>query len=144
MPYDAFTQEWMDAWKQKITDSDEYKEIAKSWEGSVSIIVNPDPARNLPETIYLFTDYWHGEARDFLVCDKQKAESANFIMTGDYLRWKQIGRKELDPTKALMQGKLKLKGNLAYVVRHVRTVNKVVDLFTQLDTVWPDDKTQQP
>jgi ABC-type amino acid transport substrate-binding protein len=41
--YQAMTQEWLDAWKQKISESKEYKEIAKNWEGSVSIIVNPDP-----------------------------------------------------------------------------------------------------
>jgi hypothetical protein len=29
----AFTQEWLDAWKQKIAGSQEYKEIAKEWEG---------------------------------------------------------------------------------------------------------------
>lgn len=141
MAYKAFTQEWMNAFRQKIADSAEYKEIAKNWEGSVSIIINSDPDRNVPETVYLFTDYWHGEAGDFLVCDKQKAESANFIMTGDYIRWKQIARKELDATKALMQGKLKLKGNLAYVVRHVRTVNKVVELFGEVETLWPDEQT---
>ena len=27
--YKAFTQEWMDAWKEKINSSKEYKEIAK-------------------------------------------------------------------------------------------------------------------
>ncbi len=46
--YQAMTQEWLDAWKQKIVESKEYKEIAKNWEGSVSIIVNPDPERGIP------------------------------------------------------------------------------------------------
>ena len=110
--YKAFTQEWMDAWKEKINSSQEYKEIAKEWEGSVSITVNADPSRNLPETVYMFTDYWHGDALDFLICDEAKAQTAKFIMIGDYARWKQVAKKELDPTKALMQGKLKLKGDL--------------------------------
>jgi putative sterol carrier protein len=60
-------------------------------------------------------------------------------MTGDYARWKQVAKKELDPTKALMQGKLKLKGDLTYVVRNVKTVNKVIDLLTEVQTIWPDD-----
>ncbi|HPL64370.1 MAG TPA: SCP2 sterol-binding domain-containing protein [Syntrophales bacterium] len=135
----AFTQEWMNAFRQRIADSKEYREIAGNWEGSVSIIINPDPARGVPETVYLFTDYWHGDVKDFLVCDKAKAESADFIMSGDYIRWKQIARKEIEATKALMQGKLKLKGNLVYVVRNVKTVNKVVDLLGEVDTLFPDD-----
>jgi putative sterol carrier protein len=137
--YKAFTQEWMDAWKLKIAESKEYKEIAKDWEGSVSITVNADPTKNLPQTAYLFTDYWHGDVRDFYICDAAKAQTAKFIMTGDYARWKQVAKKELDATKALMQGKLKLKGDLTYVVRNVKTVNKVIDLLTEVDTIFPDE-----
>lgn len=137
--YRAMTQAWLEAWKEKIAASAEYRQIAKTWEGSVSIIVNADPDRGIPEPIYLFTDYWHGEVRDFLVCDEAEARSANFVMSGDYLRWKQVARRELDPTKALMQGKLKLKGNLAYIVRHVRTVKKVIDLLCEVETLWPDE-----
>jgi putative sterol carrier protein len=137
--YKAFTQEWMDAWKERINGSKEYKEIAKEWEGSVSITVNADPSRNVPEPVYMFTDYWHGDALEFLICDEAKAQTAKFIMIGDYARWKQVAKKELDPTKALMQGKLKLKGDLTYVVRMVKTINKVVDLLTEVETIFPDD-----
>jgi putative sterol carrier protein len=137
--YKALTQEWMDAWKEKIAGSKEYKEIAKDWEGSVTMICNPDPSKNVPEPVYIYTDFWHGDVLDFHICDEAKTQTGKFIMTGDYARWKQISKKELDPTKALMQGKLKMKGDLTYVVRNVKTVNKVIDLLTEVPTVWPDD-----
>ena len=81
----------------------------------------------------------HGDVRDFLICDKAKAESAKFVMSGDYVRWKQVAKKEVDSTKALMQGKLKLKGDLTYVVRNIKTVNKVIDLLCEIETLWPDE-----
>jgi len=137
--YKAFTQEWMDAWKQKIDESQEYKDLAKDWEGSVGIICNADPSKNVPEPVCGFGDYWHGEVREYLACDEAKAQTAKFVITGDYTRWKQVAKKELDATKALMQGKLKLKGDLTYIVRNIKVVNKVIDLLTELDTVWPDD-----
>jgi len=137
--FKAFTQEWMDEWKKTINASKEYKEIAKDWEGSVSITVNADPSKNVPEPVYMFTDYWHGDALDFLICDNAKAQTAKFVMSGDYARWKQVAKKELDATKALMQGKLKLKGDLTYVVRNVKTINKVVDLLTEVNTIFPDE-----
>ena len=129
----------MDAWKQIISGSKEYKEIAKEWEGSVSITVNADPSKNVPEPVYMFTDYWHGDVREFVICDNAKAQTAKFIMTGDFARWKQVAKKELDATKALMQGKLKLKGDLTYVVRNIKTVNKVIDLLTEVETIFPDE-----
>jgi putative sterol carrier protein len=60
-------------------------------------------------------------------------------MTGDYSRWKQVALKELDATKGLLQGKLKMKGDLPYVVRNIKVVNKVVDILGKFDTQWPDD-----
>ncbi|MBN2298551.1 MAG: SCP2 sterol-binding domain-containing protein [Deltaproteobacteria bacterium] len=135
----ALTQEWMDAYKAAILADPEYKQIAKDWEGSVSLVVLADPDKGIPETVYLFQDYWHGDVGDFVVCDKEKAENAKFVMTGDYSRWKQIARKELDATKALLQGKLKMKGDLPYVVRNIKTVNKVIDILGTFDTIWPDE-----
>jgi putative sterol carrier protein len=135
----AMTQEWMDAYKAAIQADPDYKTIAKDWEGSVALVCNPDPEKGIPDTIYLFQDYWHGDVGDFLVCDKAKAESAKFVMTGDYARWKQVALKELDATKALLQGKLKMKGDLPYVVRNIKTVNKVIDILGTVDTVWPDE-----
>jgi putative sterol carrier protein len=137
--YQVMTPEWLEAFKQKIAGSAEYKEIAKNWEGSVAYIVNPDPEKGIPEPIYVFTDFWHGDVGDFLVCDKAKVESAKFVMSGDYARWKQVLRKEVDATKALMQGKLKLKGDLTYIVRNIKTINKVIDLLCEIDTIWPDE-----
>jgi len=139
MAVKAMTQEWMEAYKAAIQADPEYRGIAKDWEGSVSLVVNPDPSKNVPETIYLFMDYWHGDVGEFVVCDKAKADSAKFVMTGDYARWKQVAFKELDATKALLQGKLKMKGDLPYVVRNIKTVNKVIDLLGKVDTLWPDD-----
>jgi putative sterol carrier protein len=135
----ALTQEWMDAYKAAIVADPEYKQIAKDWEGSVSLIVNADPEKGLPEPTYVFMDYWHGDVGEFVVCDRAKAESATFVMTGDYVRWKQVARKELDATKGLLQGKLKLRGDLPYVVRNIKVVNKVVDLLGRFETQWPDE-----
>ena len=135
----AFTQEWMDAYKAAIVSDPDYKEIAKDWEGSVSLIVNADPSKGVPEPVYFFMDFWHGDVGEFVVCDKAKAEGAKFVMTGDYSRWKQVALKELDATKGLLQGKLKMKGDLPYVVRNIKVVNKVVDILGRVDTQWPDE-----
>jgi len=105
----------------------------------VALVVNADPDRGVPEPVYLFMDYWHGDVGEFVVCDKAKAESAKFVMSGDYARWKQVALKELDSTKALLQGKLKMKGDLPYVVRNIKVVNKVIDILGRIDTLWPDE-----
>ena len=71
--------------------------------------------------------------------DKEKAESAKFVMTGPYVRWKQVAKTDLDPIKALMQGKLKLKGNLPYMVKYLRGTQEVIRCLTLVDSKFPDD-----
>jgi putative sterol carrier protein len=135
----ALTQEWLDEYKAAIEADPEYRTVAKDWEGSVALVCNPDPEKGVPDPVYIFQDYWHGDVGEFVVCDYDKAQSAKFVMTGDYSRWKQVALKELDATKALLQGKLKMKGDLPYVVRNIKTVNKVIDILGRVDTEWPDE-----
>jgi putative sterol carrier protein len=135
----ALTQEWLNNYKAAIEADPDYRGIAKDWEGSVALICNADPEKGVPDPVYIFQDYWHGDVGEFVVCDYDKAQSAKFVMTGDYSRWKQVANKELDATKALLQGKLKMKGDLPYVVRNIKTVNKVIDILGKVDTDWPDE-----
>jgi putative sterol carrier protein len=135
----ALTQDWLDAYKAAIEADPDYRTVAKDWEGSVALVCNPDPEKGVPDPVYIFQDYWHGDVGEFVVCDFDKAQSAKFVMTGDYSRWKQVALKELDATKALLQGKLKMKGDLPYVVRNIKTVNKVIDILGRVDTDWPDE-----
>jgi len=68
-----------------------------------------------------------------------EALKAPFCITGEYARWKQVLRKELDPIKGMLQGKLKLKGDLPTIVREVRSAQALVNSGASLDTQFPDE-----
>jgi putative sterol carrier protein len=80
-----------------------------------------------------------GEVKSIRMTDKETAEKCKFIISGDYARWKQVGKGELDAVKAMMQGKLKLKGNLPYVVKYVKGVQESIRCLIALDSKYPDD-----
>jgi len=48
-------------------------------------------------------------------------------------------RKELDPIKGMMQGKLKLKGNLPVIVRFVKAAQELVNCTSDVDTRFIDE-----
>ena len=135
----VFTKEWCDAWADKVRASEEFTKFNKGWEGDISGIIFADPDRNVPEEQYLYMDLHDGECRDISMIDKEKAENAKFVMSGDYVRWKQVGMGELDAVKAMMQGKLKLKGNLPYVVKYVKGVQEMIKRLIEVETEYPDD-----
>ena len=46
---------------------------------------------------------------------------------------------DLEPVKAMVQGKLKLRGDLATIVRHVRAAKELVHLTTLVPTEFVGD-----
>ena len=46
---------------------------------------------------------------------------------------------ELDPIKGMMQGKLRVRGDLPTIVRYVKAANELVRLTGLIDTEFPDE-----
>jgi putative sterol carrier protein len=139
LAYDAFSAEWAQAYKDEINNSPVYKQAAASWEGSVGLVVEAEPENNFPVTKGVFLDLWHGEARDVKITDEAGADAAQFVIRGPYSRWKQVAKKELDPTKAMMQGKLKLKGDLPTIVRYTKASQEMTECTTRIPVIYPDE-----
>ena len=45
----------------------------------------------------------------------------------------------MDPVKGMMQGKLKLKGDLPTIVRNVRAASRLVDISSDIGGKYPDE-----
>ena len=69
----------------------------------------------------------------------EEGEKAKFIIRAPYTRWKEVIRKELDPVKGMMQGKLKLRGDLPTIVRYVKAANELVNLAASVPTEFVDE-----
>lgn len=65
---------------------------------------------------YLFFNFKDGELVDLSVGEGEPPE-AEYRITGDYDTFAQISRAELSSQKALMTGKLKLKGNMVKALK---------------------------
>ena len=139
MAIDVFTDEWCAAWEEKLKESKDFPVYNKGWEGDVACIIQPDPEKGLHDEKYLHLDLYDGTVNGITMVDKEKAESAKFVMTGPYVRWKQVAKTELDAIKAMMQGKLKLKGNLPYMVKYLKGTQEVIRCLTLVDSKFPDD-----
>jgi len=133
-PYIMGTPEWVAAFEKLIREDDQYKEVAKTWEGSVVIHILAKLEVGLTEDIYMLMDLWHGDCRSVRMVPKETGEKADFVLTGEIERWQAVMKKELDVVKAMMQGKVKLKGSLPKIVRYVKASIRLVDLAAQIDT----------
>ncbi len=134
----VFSPEWIEEYKQQVRGSASYKQAAAAWEGDMTLVVQ-DGSSTLGGDRYIYMDLWHGEARDIRLVSAEEGTKAKFVITGGYERWKQVVKGELEPIKGMMQGKLKLRGNLAYVVRFVGAAKELVSCTTKVPTRFPDE-----
>lgn len=134
-PTDAWFQEYI----ALINGSPEYAEAAGDWEGDVSLLIEAEPDKQVPRDVWAWLDLWHEACRGGGVVDEERGAGAAFVIRAPYSRWKEIVIGRLEPVKAMMQGKLRVQGDLPAIVRQIRAVNEMVFLAQQIDTTFPDE-----
>lgn len=128
------TEEWAKAFMEAINHNDAYKEAAATWEGDFYFVAEYKDGSHA--TVYL--DLWHGACRDaFLVADPS-TKTPEFEVSGKIPSWKKVMGKQVDPIQALITRQLKLKGNMAKVLRAVKAAEELVNSATRVETEFPE------
>jgi putative sterol carrier protein len=137
MPF--LSPEWIAAYKEAINTNPEYRTGAADWtHGVVALVVKAQPPA-VAEDTGIWLDLDRGVCREARPVSVTEAMTAPFCITGEYARWKQVVRKELDPIKGMMQGKLRLKGDLPTIVRAVKAAQELVVSAGAVPTTFLDE-----
>src|SRR2546428_12915961 len=133
------TDPWFQELVERINDSDQYKNVAATWEGDVAFVVEAEPDKGVPRDVWAWLDLWHGECRSGGVVDERKGSTWRYIIRAPYSRWEEVLAGDLDPVRGMMQGKVRVQGDLPTIVRYVNAANELVHLTGTVDTVYPDE-----
>ena len=134
--------EWGTLYMEEINRSAEYADAAATWEGDLVFVYEREPDKGVPDDVFAWLDLWHGKCRGVEMLsgpDDPKATAAKFTIAAPYSRWKSVMKGELEPVKAMMQGKMKVKGDLPTIVRYVKASNVLVDLAGKVPTEFVDE-----
>ena len=71
--------------------------------------------------VYFWIDFWHGSIRNMMPVAPGEHTDATFRLSGRYGNWKLLVSGHQDAVKLTMTRRLKLEGDLAYMMRRVRT-----------------------
>jgi putative sterol carrier protein len=135
----AGTPEWGQIYGEIVDGDAEYKAAAKTWEGALTLVIQAKPEVGLDEDISVVLDLWHGDCRSVKILPKEEAAKAPYVMTGSLDTWEAVAKGKTDAIKATMLGKIKLKGNMANVVKHVKAAKRLADCTGLFESVWPDE-----
>lgn len=134
------SEEWFRGFVQAINASPEYAASAADWEGDVVIAIEAEPDNGVAEDVFGLLDLWHGGCRGGGVVDRARGEAAEFLVSAPYSRWKDVILGDLEPVKGLMQGKLKVRGDLQKILRYVKATQELAHLTSLVDTTFPDER----
>jgi putative sterol carrier protein len=98
--------------------------------------VDPDASYRHRHVLYL--DLWHGECREARVIADENEKSPKYRIFGPFTNMKQILDKKVDPVQSMMTGKIKVKGDMAQIMRMPRAAVELVNGMTAFETVFPD------
>jgi len=133
------SDEWLRIFRDRINASPEYREAAWTWEGDIAFVFEAEPDKRVPVDLWAWIDLWHGECRDARMVAPDEGERAPYVIRAPYTRWKDVLMGDLDPVKGMMQGKLKLQGDLPTIIRYVRAANELVHLTGSVPTEFLDE-----
>jgi putative sterol carrier protein len=133
--------EWCAAYKDAINANDAYRAAGKDWTfGPVAMVVTAEPSIGIPEDTAMWLDVDQGRCDGCRLVSRSEADGASFVIVASYARWKEVIRKQLDPTKGMMQNKLKLtKGHMPTIVRFVTLNKELVESTTRVPTQFVDE-----
>jgi putative sterol carrier protein len=130
--------EWVAAYGDAINASEGYRKAGREWtHGVVAMVVKADAAIGIAEDMAMLLDVHEGQCRSARLVGPGEYDSASFVIVSDYPRWKSVLLREVDPTKAMMQGKLRLtKGHMPTMIKFVQASKELVDAASHVDTTF--------
>jgi putative sterol carrier protein len=131
------SDEWIKAVCQELNQSEAYAQSAKNWEGDFYFIV--EPGGEIEEQGIFYVDLWHGKCRGARLIGDEKEEQPVFRMSAPLSSWRKVIEKKLDPIQGLMTRQLKLKGNMAMIMRNVKAAQELVNCCTLVPTEFPGE-----
>lgn len=133
MAYIFPSLEWVIAFKDEINRSPVYAEAAKSWEGAINFVIDDLPD-SLGHPSVLWIDLWHGSCRDAKEASAVQPIEAPYTIHAPLANWKKVITKKLGPTQAMISGQLRVKGNLAHILKYVKAAQELVECATRIET----------
>nr|MDO8082779.1 SCP2 sterol-binding domain-containing protein [Candidatus Freyarchaeota archaeon] len=126
------SDKWAKAYMKALNENKAYGDAASDWEGDFLFVLTPGD--KLKEKTAIYIDLYHGKCREAYVLKPGEEKKTDFVIEAPYGVWIRVIKRELDPIQGLMTGKLKLKGDMAKVMRYTKAAQEMVNTTTTIES----------
>jgi len=130
------SDEWIQAFKEKLNTDEKYAHVARKWEGDIMFQIEAD--EQTPDSSIFYIDLWHGKCRDAFMVEEEHLTKLDpaYVLSSTYGNFIRVLQGELDPMQAMLTRKLKVKGSMAYMMRNVPVVLDFVRCAQEVETEY--------
>jgi putative sterol carrier protein len=133
--------EWVAAWVALANSDQAFRSAGAGWDGAIGGVIGADEAVGVRDDFYLRLvgrdGYWH---ENTLAGDPELVDNTVFTIYGPYSTWKSVIRQQLHPLRGVVQGRLRLRGQLSIFMRWSRATLIMTELAGRLDTKFMDER----
>jgi|GEM_PF-1084097 putative sterol carrier protein len=114
------SQEFLTELARLLNEDREYEQSAKTFEGGLTLILEPDD--KVKKEHYIYMEPKNGKIVEARMLSSPSEKDAAFVLTGPYSAWKDVVLGKQDAVSSLMKGKLRLKqGKMAVLLKNVKS-----------------------
>jgi len=125
---------------RRYSNADEaYQRLAKDESDSYLMVIQAEPNKGIAETLSIGYAADHGTITEVWIGERE----TDFVLQGPYGVWVRILTGQLDPNKAMMMRKLKVKGNLLQLLRTADATMRWLQVLQTIPTEFEGDYADQ-
>lgn len=133
--------QWVDAWVELANADQAFRAAGAGWDGVVGGVIGADAAAGVGDDLYLRLTGRDGRWYEHtLAADDQLVVGTVFTIRAPYKAWKSVIRQELSPLTGVVQGRLRLRGQLSTFLRWAHALVIMTKLAGRLDTTFVDEQ----
>ena len=135
------SKEWAEEFCKKLNENKKYGDSAKKWEGSILFVASSLPEHimkkyNGRNKVAFLLDLWHGQCRGSTWYEEVDENIGDYVLDASYENWIKITEGKLDPVKAMITKKMKVKkGSIATIMRFTLAAINMVKTAQQVATI---------
>lgn len=128
---------WAAEYCQALNDSPGYEDAAKGWgvdfDGGMFFIMGK--CGEIEDDIASFLDLKDGKCLGITIIPpgEDPPRPPTLTLKGTFLLWRKLAFKELDPIQCLMQGTLKLEGDMGLAMKYARAAMELANVVEKTD-----------
>lgn len=129
------SREWAEELFRLAKEDPDMKEATGDFEGPLVLHIKPKEDR-MPRGASFWVDGGGGEIRSIEKLAFPGEKDARYTLSASYDVWKSVVSGKLNILKAIVLGKISVKGNKASLLKHVKIARRIGVLFTEIPTEY--------